>query len=157
MKAKKITLLFLFICAVLSVNAQNKIPAVNVKTIDGATFNTANMVNDGKPIIISTPSSGSSVQPGVSPDLPLVGIVQTAEQQATSAQLRNAADNINKVLKQSNKNLEFSVDTGTQKPVVKLIETDTGDLIRQYPTEEMLAISSAIDQFQQGVLLKQKA
>ena len=52
MKAKKITLLFLFICAVLSVNAQNKIPAVNVKTIDGATFNTANMVNDGKPIII---------------------------------------------------------------------------------------------------------
>ena len=41
------------------------------------------LANDGKPIIISTPSSGSSVQPGVSPDLPLVGIVQTAEQQAT--------------------------------------------------------------------------
>jgi len=37
------------------------------------------------------------------------------------------------------------------------MDTDTGDLIRQYPSEEMLAISSAIDQFQQGVLLKQKA
>lgn len=115
------------------------------------------LANDGKPIIISTPSSDSAVQPGVSPDLPLVAVVQTAEQQASSAQLRNAADNINKVLKQSNKNLEFSVDTGTKKAVVKLIETDTGDLIRQYPTEEMLAISSAIDQFQQGVLLKQEA
>jgi flagellar protein FlaG len=115
------------------------------------------LANDGKPIIISAPSSGSSVQPGVSADLPLVAVVQTAEQQATSAQLRNAADNINKVLKQSNKNLEFSVDTGTKKAIVKLIETDTGDLIRQYPTEEMLAISSAIDHFQQGVLLKQKA
>jgi cytochrome c biogenesis protein CcmG, thiol:disulfide interchange protein DsbE len=30
-----------------------KIPAVEVKTIDGKTFNTANIVNDGKPIIIS--------------------------------------------------------------------------------------------------------
>jgi flagellar protein FlaG len=49
------------------------------------------------------------------------------------------------------------VDAATQKPVVKLIETDTGDLIRQFPTEEMLAISSAIEKFQQGVFLKQKA
>ena len=82
--------------------------------------------------------------------------VQVAEQQ-TSSQLQNATDNVNKVLKQSNKSLEFSVDTGTKKSIVKLIDTDTGDLIRQYPTEEMLAISNAIDQFQQGGLLKQKA
>jgi flagellar protein FlaG len=115
------------------------------------------LANDGKPVVVSVPSSDSSVQPGVSPELPRVAVMQTAEQQASSAQLRNVADNINKVLKQSNKNLEFSVDTDTKKSVVKLIETDTGDLIRQYPTEEMLAISSAIDQFQQGVLLKQKA
>jgi len=115
------------------------------------------LANDGKPIVVSAPSSDSAVQPGVSLELPRVAAVQIAEEQASSTQLRNAADNINKVLKQSNKNLEFSVDTGTKKSVVKLIETDTGDLIRQYPTEEMLAISSAIDQFQQGVLLKQKA
>lgn len=112
------------------------------------------LANDGKPIVAPAPSSNSAVQPL---ELPRIVAVQIAEQQASSAQLRNAADNINKILKQSNKNLEFSVDTGTQKPVVKLIDTDTGDLIRQYPTEEMLAISSAIDQFQQGVLLKQKA
>lgn len=115
------------------------------------------LANDSKPIVVSAPSTNSVVKLDVSLELPRVAAVQIAEQQASSAQLRNATDNINKVLKQSNKNLEFSVDTGTQKPVVKLIDTDTGDLIRQYPTEEMLAISSAIDQFQQGVLLKQKA
>jgi flagellar protein FlaG len=112
------------------------------------------LANDGKPIVVSAPSTNSAVQPL---ELPRITAVQIAEEQASSSQLQNAADNINKVLKQSNKNLEFSVDTGTQKPIVKLIDTDTGDLIRQYPTEEMLAISSAIDQFQQGVLLKQKA
>lgn len=115
------------------------------------------LANDGKPIVVSATSSNSAVQLGVSLEVPRIAAVQITEEQASSSQLRNAADNINKVLKQLNKKLEFSVDTGTQKPVVKLIDTDTGDLIRQYPTEEMLAISSAIDQFQQGVLLKQKA
>lgn len=52
MKANKITLILLFIFSVLYVNAQDKLPAVNVKTIDGATFNTANINNNGQPIII---------------------------------------------------------------------------------------------------------
>ncbi|MEI7594707.1 MAG: TlpA disulfide reductase family protein [Bacteroidota bacterium] len=30
-----------------------KVPSVEVKTLDGATFNTANLSNDGKPMIIS--------------------------------------------------------------------------------------------------------
>jgi hypothetical protein len=40
---------------------------------------------------------------------------------------------------------------------VKMLDTSTGQLIRQYPSEEALAISRGIEQFQQGLLLKQKA
>lgn len=32
---------------------QTKIPSVNIKTLDGKAFNTANLTNDGKPIILS--------------------------------------------------------------------------------------------------------
>ncbi len=80
-----------------------------------------------------------------------------AEQQAMSAQLQNVVNNINMALKQANKNLEFSVDESTKIPVFLLTDTATGDLIRQYPTKEMLAISRSIDQYQQGLLLKQEA
>jgi thiol-disulfide isomerase/thioredoxin len=51
--------LFAFICIIsfytisFSQNKITKIPAVDVKTIDGKTFSTANIANDGKPIIIS--------------------------------------------------------------------------------------------------------
>ncbi len=31
----------------------NKLPSVNIKTLDGQTFNTQNITNDGKPIILS--------------------------------------------------------------------------------------------------------
>ncbi|MDP1678593.1 MAG: flagellar protein FlaG [Candidatus Nitrotoga sp.] len=115
------------------------------------------LASNSKSIVVSAPPSNGAVQPGGSLELPQVATVQVSEQQASSAQLQSVVNDINKVLKQSNRNLEFSVDTATQKPVVKLMDTDTGDLIRQYPSEEMLAISSAIDQFQQVVLLEQKA
>lgn len=75
----------------------------------------------------------------------------------SAAQLRSAMDSINKTLKQANRSLEFSVDESTNKRVVKLVDTDTGDLVRQFPSEELLAISRAIDQIRQGLLLKQEA
>lgn len=82
---------------------------------------------------------------------------QVAEQPPSATQLQGVVDNLNKAFKQSNKNLEFSVDTDTQKAIVKLVDSETGDVIRQFPSEEALAISRAIDQIQQGLLLKQEA
>jgi len=78
-------------------------------------------------------------------------------QHASPEELKQAVETLNKAMQQSNQNLEFSVDIDTDKVVVKMVDTSTGQLIRQYPTEETLAISRGIEQFQQGLLLKQKA
>jgi len=62
MKSLFLTLSILFFSSVFCLAQDNntnkviglkKIPSVEVKTIDGKTFNTSNIVNDGKPIIIS--------------------------------------------------------------------------------------------------------
>jgi flagellar protein FlaG len=80
----------------------------------------------------------------------------------TQAQIQTALDSMNKVLKQNDSGLEFSVDKDTKRTVFKLVESNTGKVIRQYPTEDLLAIARAIDQMQhqghgQGLLLNQKA
>lgn len=75
----------------------------------------------------------------------------------TPEQLKAAVSEINKVMQQSNRNLEFSMDADTHRLVVRLTDTETGELIRQIPSEETLAISRSIGEFQQGFLLKQKA
>jgi len=98
-----------------------------------------------------------SATPSAKLELPKAAVKPAAEQQATTEQVKSAVDNINKVLKQSDKNLEFSVDESTKKQMFKLTDMSTGEVIRQYPTEEMLSISRAIDQVQQGLLLKQEA
>ncbi|CAH1387775.1 flagellar protein FlaG [Candidatus Nitrotoga sp. M5] len=114
------------------------------------------LANNGKPVIVSTPPANGTAQPAESPALPQVSAVKVAEQPVSSAQLESALSDANKVFEQSNRSLEFSVDTDTKRSIVKLIDTETGDLIRQFPSEQMLAIASAIGQFQQGVLLDQK-
>lgn len=102
------------------------------------------------------PVSVSSNRPVVAGE-PVVGEPKNTAVQPTVAQLKSAVEDINKVLKQNNNALEFNMDADTNKLTVKLVDTETGDVIRQFPSEDMLAISRSIDRFQQGLLLKQKA
>lgn len=82
--------------------------------------------------------------------------VQSTPQPSAEA-LNNAVAAINNVMQHANLDLKFSVDTDSQRTVVKMVDTSTGELIRQYPSEATLAISRGIDQFQQGQLLTQEA
>jgi flagellar protein FlaG len=52
--------------------------------------------------------------------------------------------------------LAFSIDEDTERTVVRVTDANTGDLIRQIPTEEALAISKSLDKLQ-GLLIKQQA
>ena len=81
---------------------------------------------------------------------------QSAPQPSMEA-LKSAVVALNLAMQQSNQSLEFSVDTNTQRTVVKMVDTSTGELIRQFPSEATLAISLGIDQFQQGLLLTNQA
>lgn len=116
----------------------------------------ARLAGDGGPVAVVTPANPQA-QPAVAPVLPQTAVNPAAEQPPSAAQLQNAVDSLNKALQQSNKNLEFTVDTESKDPVVKLVDSETGDVIRQYPSEEALSIARAIDTFQQGMLIKQEA
>lgn len=83
--------------------------------------------------------------------------IQITQPQPSLTQLQSAVDNINKILIQDNKGVEFSVDSSTKKSIVKVVDSTTGDLIRQFPSEEGLSLTRAIDRIQNGLLLTQKA
>lgn len=102
-------------------------------------------------VAASTEVKTTSPQPATDSKLP-------TEQKPSVTQLQNAVDNTNKAMQASNKNLSFSVDTDTNQAVVKLTDSVTGDVIGQFPTEQMLAISKAVglmqEQIQQASLSK---
>lgn len=86
------------------------------------------------------------------------GLSQAASKQAPSiAQLQRLIISMNKAIQQSNSNLEFTIDKDSERILVKLIDISTGDVIRQIPSEEALAIAQSIEQMQQGLLLNKNA
>ncbi|MBV4535158.1 MULTISPECIES: flagellar protein FlaG [Pseudomonas] len=58
--------------------------------------------------------------------------------------VRNAVTEIEKFLSSTRRNLEFSTDEESGKIVVKVIASETGELIRQLPSEEALRIANSL-------------
>ncbi|MGZ3158827.1 MAG: flagellar protein FlaG [Burkholderiaceae bacterium] len=75
----------------------------------------------------------------------------------TLAQVTQAVNSINQAMQSMSRDLEFSVDEDTKETVVKIVDQKTKEVLRQIPSVEALAIAKAIDQAQQGLLIKQKA
>lgn len=78
------------------------------------------------------------------------------EQAATKDDVDRAAQQINEALQMVSQKLEFSVDKDTDKFVVKVMDKETGEMIRQIPSEELLKIAKALDKLQ-GLLVKDQA
>lgn len=81
--------------------------------------------------------------------------VSAVEKKPEAAAVRQASEQINEVLRQFDRNLQFTVDEDTGIDVVKVIDTETEEVIRQFPSEEVLAIARALDKLQ-GLLIRDK-
>lgn len=81
------------------------------------------------------------------------------EQPATpigKEQLEAAVQNVRAYIEPIHSGLEFSINNDTEQVVIKVIDNTTKEVIRQIPSEEMIAIAKALDSLK-GLLIKQKA
>lgn len=82
--------------------------------------------------------------------------VQAAKEAVNPSSLKQATEKLNQAMRMMASNLQFTVDEETGIDVVKVVDTDTKEVIRQFPSEEVLAIAKAFDQLQ-GLLVRDKA
>lgn len=71
-------------------------------------------------------------------------------------QVKQAVQNLNKMIKALSPDLEFSIDEDSNRTIVKVVDQQTQEVIRQFPTKEALEIAKALDRVQ-GLLIRQKA
>ena len=64
-------------------------------------------------------------------------------------QLDDAISRVESFLQGQNRNLTFSIDENTERSVVTVL--DSGDVIRQIPSEELLVLAERIQELQQDV------
>lgn len=102
--------------------------------------------------IIAGPAAGKPASDAPAQAAPAASAAPPADPQTLQKALKVAAD----ALREISTDLEFSMDPSTGKTVVRVIDSGTGQVIRQFPSEEMLAIARAIDRFK-GFLLREQA
>ena len=104
----------------------------------------------------ATPGVAAQSRPAVRQDAAAPMQAQPAAPAISAEQVHRAVETINRHLEAAAQDLRFSVDDTTGKTVVRVVDTSTGEVIRQVPSEELLAISRSIDRLQ-GLLFHQQA
>ena len=69
----------------------------------------------------------------------------------SAEQIENAVTKLNEFVQTNSTQLNFSVDEGSNKQVVKVTDSKSGDIIRQIPSEEILRLSERLQELQMEV------
>lgn len=79
-----------------------------------------------------------------------------ASPRPSSEQVQKAIENLKRAAAPMAQNLQFSVDNETNTTVIKVVDGDTKEVIRQIPSEEVLALAKDLTKLQ-GLLLTRQA
>ena len=111
------------------------------------------------PSIATSPLAKLDERPAVAggPAAPAPRVApEKAEAQPDRDEVSSAVKKLNDALPQSAQSLEFEIDEESKDLVVKIIDRDTKEVVRQMPTREALEMAKSIDKMV-GRLLNQSA
>jgi len=80
---------------------------------------------------------------------------EIAAKSVSSGELKVSVDKLNNYLKADQRNLAFSVDEGSGRDVVSILDTVSKEVIKQYPTEEILTLSAELNEFNESGSMEQ--
>lgn len=72
------------------------------------------------------------------------------------AELRNAVQHLNQLTRSLRRELRFTVDDGTGRTVIKVIDSESEEVVREIPPKEVLALIAHLADFKYG-LVQEKA
>jgi flagellar protein FlaG len=80
----------------------------------------------------------------------------SAQKETDPDELQKSVEKIQKFVNLAACDMEFSIDEESGRTVVKVVDRETKDVIRQIPSQEALDLAQALDKLQ-GLLIRQKA
>ncbi len=81
---------------------------------------------------------------------------QREQQQERTEALRDKVAELNGYMQNLNRSLQFTVDDESGDTVIKVVDSETEELVRQIPSEEILRIRNAVEKYR-GILLETQA
>ncbi|WP_051222268.1 flagellar protein FlaG [Neptunomonas japonica] len=66
-------------------------------------------------------------------------------QKMTADEVQVVVDKLNEFMQNDQRNLNFSIDKDTEDMVVKVMDTETQEVIRQFPSEETIKLAKHLE------------
>ena len=138
---------------------------MDIKGIDSVTTSLHSKLTNASAATQAKPSANPSPTPPNAEQTATVTSVAvsapTASEDSPKSQgglekLRSAVEKIQEFVSSTASDIEFSVDEESGQTIVKVVDRETDEVIRQIPSQEMLDLAKALDRLQ-GLLIKQKA
>ncbi len=83
--------------------------------------------------------------------------VETEVAEALSTEnVEKALETTNAALQSANNSLRFQMDKSLKHPIVSVVDENSGEVLRQFPSEEMVRVSRNIDSLR-GVIFDQRS
>ena len=120
--------------------------AVNAEVMDRIARGRTRTEGPELPVVGPRPNSGQSE----------TNPLDEAARQADRDRLQSAVDQIAQHVGQKPGSLQFSVDEELGRVIVKIVDTETQDVIKQIPSEEAVALAKSLTKMT-GMLVRTKA
>lgn len=86
----------------------------------------------------------------------LPGSGQTLPPSVESVDVKQAVSRLNSYVQSLRRDLHFRVDESSNRVVVTVMDSESGEVIRQIPSEDMMAMAQSLGMVQ-GLLVNEKA
>lgn len=96
---------------------------------------------------------GSTVQPKATSNAPS----ETGKVAPSTEDLKRLVRDMQQKVETISSDLQFSVDKETGKDIVKVTDRSSRQVVWQFPSEEALNVTKALDRYQKGLLLNRQA
>ncbi|HHC73197.1 MAG TPA: flagellar protein FlaG [Thiotrichales bacterium] len=83
--------------------------------------------------------------------------IERARQEPDRPTLDRAVTRLSEYVQQSRRDLQFSIDDQTGRPVIRVYDAQSRELIRQIPPEELLEVVKRLEGGDEGTLLQVEA
>lgn len=108
------------------------------------------MIRNAASALATTPTradQGGRVLPALGKSLP-----DTSKAEASPERVQEAISRIQSYLSASRRELQISVDEGSGRTVVRVVNPETQEVVRQIPTEEILKLAASLSASGGGIL-----
>ncbi len=96
--------------------------------------------NQKTPVVVS-----GNISDGSGNQAPTTGASLPSERPVDAANIAEAAARLSEVARESGRHLEFRVDDTSGRTVITVTNATTGEVVRQIPSEEVLALARQVE------------